>query len=213
MDLSKYLSKELYEQVEKELTEDQLKEIKELPPKHVLNDKNEEIKNLKEQLKDSEAQLTAVQDSINTIKAESEADKAKLIDLDKQITTYKTDLDAKEAEFNNKLLERDKKDNLLNQMKGKVKPGYEKFIMSEMDLEKLVNDGKSTITGLSEEIARLQALEHTKHGFILEGSAGLGDPDSAEPTKKTKFSEMSFTDKIKLKKSDPEKYEKLKKIG
>jgi hypothetical protein len=203
-DLKELLGEELHEQVKPKLGDNHLlidKSEGEWLPKDRFNEKNDEVKDLKKQLKDRDAQL----DDLKTKAAGNEELTKQINDLTEQNKTtaqeYQDKLDKQAFDF------------ALERSLSKEKAKNPKAVKALLDTESIKLDGDKLL-GLEDQLKELK--ESDAYLFGEGNKLGGRDPvppkgGGGEPQKNPfKPGEINLTEQGRILREDPELAEKLK---
>lgn len=162
-----------------------------------------ELESMKEQLKDRNAQLTALKDDKNA----SEELKNKIAELEEQ----NKKADAEHAAE----IKAIKLDAAVSKAITASHAKNSKAVKALLDLDSLKMDKDGNVSGLDEQIKNLKEAEDSKFLFEDEG-VHLRGAEPADPTDNSnhtltfeEFSKMNYTDRAKLHADAPETYEAM----
>lgn len=168
---------------------------KDYVPRSRLNDKNTEIKDLKDELSKRDTQITDLQ---KAVKGNEELEK-KLKDLEKINGDWEGKYKQTQIEVAIKLAAKDAKD-----------PADVLAFIKKDGLE-LLEDG--TVKGLDEALKTLRESKSYLFGDVTPGLKGRqpNNPQGGEPKGLTKeqFKMMGYTDRVKLFNENPDLYKQL----
>jgi hypothetical protein len=204
MDLKTLLGEELYKQVTEKAGDTKIAIVSDGNwfPKDKFDEKNTEVKDLKQQLKDRDVQL----ENLKKKAKDSEELQQTIKDLQKENEDTK-------KEYEENLLKTRKEAKLELALK-EAQAKNPKAVKALLDAEKISLDGENLV-GLEEQLKALQESDSYLFGGVEPaGLKGRKPNDSNEPpvTTKNPFSKEHFnlTEQARLYKEDPELYKQLK---
>lgn len=188
--------------IELGLTEEQADKVVEgfgkMIPKSRFDDKNEEVKDLRQQLTDRDVQLRDLEQKATGNE-----------DLQKQIQTLRDQNKATVADYEEKLKQKDfdfKLESALRDAKSK----NPKAVKALLNMENIKLDGDKLL-GLDEQLEGLKKSDD--YLFVSDGLKGKtphqGGSGGANTLTKEQFQAMTYTEKVNLYNENKELYEKL----
>lgn len=165
-------------------------------PKSRFDDKNEEVKELKEQLQQRDTQLTELQ-----AKASGHEE------LQAQITALQQQNEQAQAEYQQQLQQKEF-DFALTEALRDAKAKNPKAVKALLDSESIKYENGQLI-GLSEQLEKLKKSDD--YLFVAEGLKGNTPPQGGTPPAITKeqFASMSYMEKLDLYNKDAELFNQL----
>ena len=131
-------------------------------------------------------------------------------DLQTKLTTLQNDLVAKETDYQNKLADMEF-DTALNSAISSVKAKNAKSVKALLDLETL-KSSKNQVDDIKKALEQIKS----ENDYLFESNepiknpvAPTGNPNITGLTKEM-FAKMGYGERLKLKQSDPKKYDELK---
>jgi DNA-directed RNA polymerase alpha subunit len=194
MDLKELLGEELYNQVVEKAGDNKLAVVSDgsYIPKDKFNEKNDEVKDLKQQLKDRDTQL----DDLKTKAAGNE-------ELTNQIETLKSENEQTTNDFQAKL-DKQAFDFALERSLSKEKAKNPKAVKALLDTESIKLDGDKLL-GLDEQLKSLK--ENEAYLFDEEQPGGSGaNPANPGGNRKNPWAKETFnlTEQGKLMRDNPD---------
>lgn len=165
-------------------------------PKSRFDDKNEEVKELKEQLQQRDTQLTELQ-----AKASGHEE------LQAQITALQQQNEQAQAEYQQQLQQKEF-DFALTEALRDAKAKNPKAVRALLDSESIKYEN-GELSGLSEQLEKLKKSDD--YLFVAEGLKGNTPPQGGTPPAITKeqFASMSYLEKVELHNKDADLFRQL----
>lgn len=181
--------------LEEEVADKVIEGFGKMIPKHRFDDKNEEVKELKEQLQQRDTQLTELQTQATGNE-----------ELQAQIKTLQEQNEQTKTEYQQKLDKKDFDFALIEALRD-AKARNPKAVKGLLNIEGIKFEGDQLI-GLSEQ---LDALKQSDDYLFTQGVKGKTPPQGggAPQVTKEQFNAMTYTEKTKLYNENVELYNQL----